>query len=172
MRAGRQKPDEETSKDVIIRGLVISEESIAKAHDYVVGEWGGHPGFRDRASLEFVCHNTGNLLRKLLTGRENDLFECAGYFLHSIVTKHPFWDGNKRTGYIISKALLSQFGFSVEAEEDEITDFLVKVAKYEKGQEYAKEWLEKHGKGELEVRRMEFSFGKGVVEILSFLRRK
>ena len=172
MRTGRQKPDATAGRDVIIRGLVINAESIASAHDEVVEEFGGQPGFRDRASLEYICYHTGTLLKKLLTGGESDLFECAGYFLHSIVTKHPFWDGNKRTGIIVSKGLLAQFGFSLEASEDEMVAFLVDIGSYKKARGYVKKWLEKHSRTELKITRMEFGFGKDEIEILSFLRRK
>jgi len=48
--------------------------------------------------------------------------------MESIIRRHPFVDGNKRTGTASASYLLSTFGHEVEAEQEELEDFAVSVA--------------------------------------------
>ena len=48
--------------------------------------------------------------------------------MESIIRRHPFVDGNKRTATASASYLLSTFGLEVEAEQQELEDFAVSVA--------------------------------------------
>ena len=51
-------------------------------------------------------------------GREHfaSPFEKAAALMESIIRRHPFVDGNKRTAMASASYLLSTFGYEVEAE--------------------------------------------------------
>lgn len=48
--------------------------------------------------------------------------------MESIIRRHPFVDGNKRTATASAAYLLSTFGYEIEAEQQELEDFAVGVA--------------------------------------------
>lgn len=57
-----------------------------------------------------------------------DLAELAAAYLFGIVKNHPFVDGNKRTGFAAADIFLYFNGLSVEAEQEEIVQFVLMVA--------------------------------------------
>jgi death on curing protein len=63
-------------------------------------------------------------------GREHfaSPFEKAAALMESIIRRHPFVDGNKRTATASASYLLSTFGYEVEAEQQDLEDFAVSVA--------------------------------------------
>lgn len=48
--------------------------------------------------------------------------------MESIIRRHPFVDGNKRTGTAAASYLLSTFDYEVQTEQKELEDFAVSVA--------------------------------------------
>ena len=55
-------------------------------------------------------------------------FEKAAALMESIIRRHPFADGNKRTGTASASYLLSTLGYDVDAEQRDLEDFAVSVA--------------------------------------------
>lgn len=55
-------------------------------------------------------------------------FDKAAALMESIIRRHPFVDGNKRTATAAAFYLLSTFGYEVEAGQQELEDFAVDVA--------------------------------------------
>lgn len=55
-------------------------------------------------------------------------FEKAAALMESIIRRHPFFDGNKRTATVSASYLLSTFGHELEAEQKELEEFAVSVA--------------------------------------------
>lgn len=55
-------------------------------------------------------------------------FEKAAALMESIIRRHPFVDGNKRTATASASYLLSTFGYEVEAGQKDLEDFAVSVA--------------------------------------------
>jgi death on curing protein len=48
--------------------------------------------------------------------------------LESVIKNHPFIDGNKRTGYVLMRLMLMQFGKDLTATQDEKYSFVIEVA--------------------------------------------
>jgi death on curing protein len=58
-----------------------------------------------------------------------DLWSKAAALLHSIVANHPFVDGNKRAGWLLTYVFLAKNGVELDpADDDEAYDFVVAVA--------------------------------------------
>ena len=64
--------------------------------------------------------------------------------LESIIRRHPFVDGNKRTATASAVYLLSTFGYELEAEQKELEDFAVNVAEGAVEFENIALWFEEH----------------------------
>jgi death-on-curing protein len=56
------------------------------------------------------------------------VYEKAAALLLSLVTNHPFVDGNKRVGFVAVVLFLKKNGIDLRVEEDPAYDFVIAVA--------------------------------------------
>lgn len=70
----------------------------------------------------------------------------AAALMESIIRRHPFVDGNKRTATASAAYLLSTFGYEVEAEQEELESFAVGVAVGDLETEDIALWFEEHSR--------------------------
>jgi death on curing protein len=52
----------------------------------------------------------------------------AAAIFESIISNHPFIDGNKRTAYVLMRIMLLQEGHDISASEDDKYNFVIKAA--------------------------------------------
>ena len=50
--------------------------------------------------------------------------------MHTIAAQHPFIDGNKRTALVTTENVLIDAGYYLNANDNEIVDFMQKIAEY------------------------------------------
>ena len=85
-----------------MRALSLSE--VIKLHEYVLEQSGGITGIRDLGALESA------VAQPYMTFRGVDLYqtiqEKAATLCFSLVTNHPFVDGNKRVGHAAMETFL------------------------------------------------------------------
>ncbi len=81
-------------------------------------------------------------------GREHfpSTFEKAAALMESIIRRHPFVDGNKRTATASASYLLSTFGLEVEAEQQDLEDFAVSIAVGSMDTTDIAHWFENHSR--------------------------
>jgi len=76
--------------------LYLSLEQILEVHRLQLCHYGGGQGLRDRGGLEAAVARPG------MTFGGEDLYreipDKAAALMHSLVSAHPFVDGNKRAG--------------------------------------------------------------------------
>lgn len=96
---------------------MISTEVVLKIHKLLIDQFGSIHGVRDESSLNSAIN------RPFATFDQQELYpepvDKAAAILESIVTNHPFIDGNKRTGYVIARLLLLKSGLDIEATQKE-----------------------------------------------------
>lgn len=101
-------------------------EEALHIHDVLVDKFGGSPGIRDTELL------LSALARPEQTFEGKELYptaiEKAAAVLESIVTNHPFIDGNKRTGYTLFRLYLLKGGLDIVAPQDEKYELVISVA--------------------------------------------
>ena len=73
-------------------------------------------------------------------------FEKAAALMESIIKRHPFVDGNKRTGTASALYLLSTFDYELEADQKALEDFAVNVALGRLRTKEIAAWLEDHAR--------------------------
>ena len=103
-------------------------------HERLIQVYGGTPGLRDRELLESA------IFRPLQTFESAELYpsieEKASAIIESIITNHPFIDGNKRTGYTLFRLFLLSEGKDIDCSQIEKYEFVISVSegkfKYDK----------------------------------------
>jgi death-on-curing protein len=95
-------------------------------HTVSIELYGGSEGVRDRESLLAAIERPW----QATFGREHfsSPFEKAAALMESIIRRHPFVDGNKRTATASASYLLSTLDLEVEAEQQDLEYFAVSVA--------------------------------------------
>lgn len=85
---------------------------------------GGAAGVRDEGMLDSALNRP---LQKHAYG-DPDLCELAAAYLFGIAKNHPFVDGNKRTALAAADTFLYFNGLELQAEEEELIQFVLMVA--------------------------------------------
>ena len=106
---------------------MISFEEAIQIHELLIQKFGGSAGLRDPEALKSA------LTRPYQTFEEQDLYptqeEKSAAVLESIISNHPFLDGNKRLGFVLMKLILLEAGLSIKASHDDVYNFIIEVAK-------------------------------------------
>lgn len=109
-------------KDIIFLEL----EEVLELHASLIRLCGGAEGVRDegllQSALEVPRSGFGNEYF------HKDIFEMAGAYLFHLAKNHPFVDGNKRIALACADTFLEVNGFSVTIPQDELYEFVLKVA--------------------------------------------
>lgn len=76
----------------------------------------------------------------------NTVFENASIIVYTIVARHPFFNGNKRTGYEAMNFVIEDGGYRFTSTDKEMIDFIVRVATMENEMliEEIEEWIIQH----------------------------
>lgn len=103
----------------------LSNEEILELHERVIGLHGGKPGVRDPAALESCVAQP----KTAVFGKEAfpTVFDKAAAYCFYIVRLHPFFDGNKRTGFMAALTFLLDAGVKPTSDEDELFDAIVGI---------------------------------------------
>ena len=119
---------------------MISIQETVYIHNLLIKTFGGSSGVRDFQALESA------LSRPFQTFDNVELYpsviEKAASLLESILANHPFVDGNKRTGYVLTRLFLKKNGMDIIADEETKYRFVIDVASGVKRYEDILIWLE------------------------------
>ncbi len=104
----------------------LAVEEVLELHDRIVALVGGMPGIRDRGGLESaVAQPKTNVF-----GHERfpTLFEKAAAYCYFITRSHPFFDGNKRVGFLACLHFLLNNGLEPMLDNDEMLGLINRMA--------------------------------------------
>ena len=118
---------------------MIEVSEVEKIHDILIDRFGGAKGIRDKGILESAIG------RPFQTFDGKDLYpdpvDKAAAIFESIVSNHPFVDGNKRTAYVVLRVILKRNQLDIEVDQDLKYDFVIKAAKGELTFDKIKTWI-------------------------------
>ena len=119
-----------------------SVEDVLFLHTVTVETFGGAGGLRDLESLRAA------VARPWGSSFERDHFptpfDKAAALAESIIQRHPFVDGNKRTAMYAAAYLLETLGHYLETEQKELEDFAVAIAEGTIEPEGIALWFKEH----------------------------
>jgi death on curing protein len=101
-------------------------DNVLFLHTVSIGAFGGSEGLRDLESLRAaVARPWGSSF-----GQDHfpTPFEKAAALAESLIRRHPFIDGNKRTATYAAAYLLETLGYRLETGQQDLEDFAVSIA--------------------------------------------
>ncbi len=118
---------------------MIEVSEVEKIHDILIDRFGGANGIRDKGIL------VSAIGRPFQTFDGKDLYpdpvDKAAAIFESIVSNHPFVDGNKRTAYVLLRLILKRNQLDINVDQDVKYDFVIKPAKGELTFDKIREWI-------------------------------
>ncbi len=114
-----------------VDAIYLSREDLVGLHKGLILRYGGMQGVRDEGVLESCLAQP----KMVVFGVERfpTLIEKAAAYCFFIVRNHPFFDGNKRTGFVAALHFLRMNNLNVRFDEDEAYELIVGVATGEMG---------------------------------------
>ena len=123
---------------------MIPLKEVEYIHKLLIDTFGGSHGVRDLSAL------LSALARPFQTFDNKELYptpiDKAASLLESIVSNHPFIDGNKRTAYVLARLFLLQNRMDIKASQQDKYEFVMSIASGKMRFEEIVSWIEKHTK--------------------------
>ena len=122
------------------RGRAVTVDDILFFHYDVITLDGGASGLRDLGALEAAVARPW----AGFGGEERfpTPFAGAAALMESVIQRHPFVDGNKRTGLKVGVFFLFLAGYELTASPQELTDVTLEVAEHRLDVDGLARWLE------------------------------
>ena len=118
---------------------MINIELVINLHGILIDKFGGIHGVRDYNALESAIN------RPFMTFDQKELYpspiDKAAALIESLISNHPFIDGNKRIGYVLMRYFLLENGLDIQATQSEKFDFVIKIAQSQLSFEQIRSWL-------------------------------
>lgn len=124
------------------RPRAVTVDDILFFHYDVITLDGGASGIRDEGALEAAIARS-----QVGFGGEDRFptpFAKAAALMESIIQRHPFVDGNKRTGLKSGAFLLFLAGYRLTPSPQELTDITLEVAQHRLDVDGLSQWFEEH----------------------------
>lgn len=103
----------------------IEERDALALHDRLIGLDGGAAGVRDSGLLKSALARPQQLHAY---GDKPSIIDMAAAYTAGIVRKHPFVDGNKRTGFVLGVLFLEMNGYRFIATEEAAAQAVLSLA--------------------------------------------
>lgn len=128
----------------------VSVGDLLDIHDRVVNSLdGAAAGVRDEGAIEAAIARPESAFGGV------DFYPTphakAAALMESIIQRHPFVDGNKRTGLLSAAFSLDQAGYRLNAPQPKQTEIAVQVAEHRLDVDGLAQWLEENSQPRSEV---------------------
>ncbi len=115
-------------------------EQVERLHCRILELTGGEPGHLSKSNLEYLLEAVKDLGERL--ERRTAIVKKATYLLYSLVTLHPFINGNKRTAFELVRLFLRLNGYDIKPKPDEVYTLLADLAANKLSQTSLDKWIE------------------------------
>ena len=116
----------------------LSIDEVIVLHEYLIDEFGGSIGLRDRGGLEAA-------LARPKTGYYTNIYEESAALMESLAINHSFVDGNKRVSFFVTDVFLRLNGFFIDCDSQSAYDFYMELFESHNFKfKHLLLWLKKH----------------------------
>lgn len=123
---------------------MIFLSDILELHQLSINKYGGAVGVRDMGLLESA------IARPFQTFNGIELYttpiEKAAALAESIITNHPFVDGNKRAGALAMFAFLKEYNIQLTCTNNVLYDFIISISTSQTAFESIVNWIKENSK--------------------------
>jgi len=116
----------------------ILDQVIYAIHAEQLAEHGGREGVRDVGLLQSALDAPRNVFHY----EKKSLFHLAAVYGYRISNNQPFFDGNKRTGYVASRLFLLLNGYDIRSSETERVQIFLDISRNETSETDLAKWVE------------------------------
>jgi len=102
----------------------VDRRDVLAVHDLLLALHGGMAGLRDEGLLESALARA----QQIWNYGSPDRVEMATAYTAGIVRNHPFFDGNKRAGFVTGILFLELNGFRFTASEEDAAQAVLSLA--------------------------------------------
>lgn len=122
----------------------LTEQQVLSVHSRMIEMTGGSDGVRDRSLLDSAL----NAPFQTFDGKEiyPALLSKAAVMCRSIISNHPFVDGNKRIGIHVMLIFLELNGIELQYSQNELIELGLGVASSNLSGDDILKWLIEHAK--------------------------
>lgn len=120
----------------------LTEEQVLAIHTQLIAETGGEDGVRDSGLLDSALM----LPFQTFEGQElySSIHQKAAQLCHSLITNHPFVDGNKRAGVHLTLVFLVINGVELQYTQPELVSLGLDTAQGKLGAQEILDWILEH----------------------------
>lgn len=115
----------------------ILDEVVYAIHAEQLAEHGGLEGIRDAGMLQSALDAPKNVYHY----EKTELFKLAAVYGYRISNNQPFIDGNKRTGYVVSRLFLMLNGYDIHATPVERVQMFLDISNNVKSENELAAWF-------------------------------
>lgn len=125
------------------RRPVVDSDTATSIHDLLIKMLGGEPGVLNMSNLDYVL-STVEGIGADLKDSEKRIKKQVSYVLYNLVSLHPYVNGNKRSGFLVSNVYANLRGWTIEAPMEESADLVLGVAAGRLTLKDVEKWVETH----------------------------
>lgn len=124
-----------------MRWIWVVDSVVLAVHESQLSEHGGAAGVRDEGLLASALARPRNLEAY---GEDVDAAALAASYAFGIARNHPFFDGNKRTAFVVMELFLNLNGWYLEASDAVCISMMQTLAAGSLSEEMLAKWLRGH----------------------------
>jgi death on curing protein len=124
-----------------MRWVWVADSVVLAIHEAQLAEHGGIAGIRDQGLLASALARPQNLEAY---GEQVDAASLAAAYAFGIARNHPFFDGNKRTAFVVMELFLNLNGYVLEADDADCISTMESLAAGDLGEKALVTWLRDH----------------------------
>jgi death-on-curing protein len=124
-----------------MRWIWVVDSVVLAVHESQLSEHGGAAGIRDEGLLASALARPRNLEAY---GEDVDAAALAASYAFGIARNHPFFDGNKRTAFVVMELFLNLNGWYLEASDAVCISMMQTLAAGSLSEEMLAKWLRGH----------------------------
>jgi death-on-curing protein len=122
---------------------------VLALHDMQLAAFGGAAGVRDAGLLESALYRPRNVLH--YAAEAPPMARLAAAYAFGLVGNHPFVDGNKRTGLVVSFTFLKLNGHRITASEEDAYRTFLALASGALSEDALAYWMAENSEQEREL---------------------